>query len=266
MTNNPNPQLEDGYTRFANQILVDLCCYRLSGEEWQVLLCVFLKTYGYRKKEDWISLSQFHELTGMKKPSVIRAVKKLVSKNIVSKKANGKTCLYSYNKIKTTWNPLAKKLITPNNSEIVSKRANGVSNIANKSLQKSYPQKKQENDTKETIHSEAGKKEDINLEIITFFNEKFHASYQLTSGRSLKIRNRLATFTKQQILNAIEAMSKSPFHQGQNDRKWKANPDFILRSDEQIDNFLVQYQARHEKPTPTQPSLALLVEQAHKKL
>lgn len=141
---NKTPQLEDGYTRIAHKVLIDLASYRLSGEEWQALLCIFYKTYGFHKKEDWISLSQFYELTGMKKPSIIRALKKLINKNIVSKRANGKIILYSYNKLKTTWKPLAKKLI-------VSKRANDVSKSANKSLQKSYPHKIQDNNTKDNI-------------------------------------------------------------------------------------------------------------------
>lgn len=150
------PQLEDGYTRISNQIFIDLGSYRLSGEEWQILLCIFSKTYGYHKKEDWIALSQFHEFTGIKKPSIIRAIKKLVDKNIVSKKAKGSMSLYSYNKLKSTWKPLAKKLTISNKANDVYKKANGVSNKANKSLQKSYPQKIQDNITKETITKDIG--------------------------------------------------------------------------------------------------------------
>jgi phage replication O-like protein O len=85
-----NPQKENGYTVIANEILEALMRIRLSGEEWKCLLVILRKTYGWNKKEDKISLSQFVLMTGMKKQSVHRALKKLSSKNIssVSKKAD----------------------------------------------------------------------------------------------------------------------------------------------------------------------------------
>lgn len=124
-----NPQLEEGYIRIANEIWKALGHYRISGEEWLVLNCILSKTYGFNKKKDKISLSQFNEYTGMKKPSIIRAIKKLISKQIVSKSANDGINIYSFNKLYSTWKSLAKVLI-------VSNIANDVSKSANKSLAK----------------------------------------------------------------------------------------------------------------------------------
>ena len=103
------PQLENGYLRIANKIVDKLCSYRLSGEEWMVLLTILRKTYGYQKKEDVISLSQFFKATGLAKPSICRAINKLVKKKVISKKATGNGYSYCFNKIFTTWEPLAKK-------------------------------------------------------------------------------------------------------------------------------------------------------------
>lgn len=103
------------------EVLKALGGIRIPGEASQVLHIIMHKTYGYSGKScagDWISLSQFQRLTsGMKKPSIVRALKLLVSMKIVSEKANevgdvsenAKT-LYLINPRVEEWEPLAKKL------------------------------------------------------------------------------------------------------------------------------------------------------------
>ena len=83
-----NPQLENGYTRIANEIVEVLCRFRMPGECMQVLNCVFRKTYGYHKKEDWISNSQIVEMTGLQKGNASRALSKLITNKIVIKTDN----------------------------------------------------------------------------------------------------------------------------------------------------------------------------------
>jgi len=73
---------------------------------------------------------------------------------------------------------------------------------------------------------------------INYFNEKFKTSYQVTSERVKKLTIRLKMFTLEEILKALDNLSKSEFHQGDNDRGWKADPDFLIRNDEQIDKWL----------------------------
>ena len=53
-----NPQLEDGYTEIANEILEALMRLHLSPNQWQVILCIIRKTYGFKKKVDYIANSQ----------------------------------------------------------------------------------------------------------------------------------------------------------------------------------------------------------------
>ena len=60
-----SPQLEDGYTQISNELLEALCWMNLSPYEWRVLLWILRKTYGWKKKTDWISLSQFSKETGL---------------------------------------------------------------------------------------------------------------------------------------------------------------------------------------------------------
>ena len=121
-----NPQTENGYVKIATEIVEQFCRYRLSGEEWIILWVILRKTYGWTKKEDAISLSQFHSITKMKKPSIIRAIKNLSSKKIikVSNNANKTAQTYYFSKDYSKWEPLAKKLTLAKVLTKVSKKAN----------------------------------------------------------------------------------------------------------------------------------------------
>ncbi len=80
-----SPQLEDGFTKIANEILEALMRADISGHGWRLLMAVFRKTYGWNKKTDWISNSQFVNMTGLRKQRVNDAIKELIDKKIVSK-------------------------------------------------------------------------------------------------------------------------------------------------------------------------------------
>ena len=106
-----SPQLENGYTSIANKTIEALARIRISGEEMQVLWVILRKTYGWHKKEDEIPLSQFSLMTRLRKPDVIRAIKKLLSKRIIiSNIANDNLKRYRFNKDFDAWKPLAKML------------------------------------------------------------------------------------------------------------------------------------------------------------
>jgi len=59
-----NPQPENGHTDIANEIIEALWKINLSSYEWRVLLYLLRKTYGWHKKTDQISLSQFSGKSG----------------------------------------------------------------------------------------------------------------------------------------------------------------------------------------------------------
>jgi len=84
-----NPQAEDGHIDIAHEIAEAFARIRLSGEEVQCLWVIFRKTYGWKKLEDRISLSQFSEATGLKRQHVHRALKKLEERGVISVTKNG---------------------------------------------------------------------------------------------------------------------------------------------------------------------------------
>jgi len=106
-----SPQLEDGHISIAMEIWEALTAYRIPGEQMQCLMFILRKTYGWKKKQDSISLSQFMDATGMKKSSVARALKGLLSKKIIRviKKDNAKVKTYEFIKNFEQWAPAKKK-------------------------------------------------------------------------------------------------------------------------------------------------------------
>lgn len=147
------PQLENGYTKIANELLEAIAAIRIPGEAMQILLVIIRKTYGYCKKKDAISLSQFVSATGMKKPNVCRAINKLLDMNIIKplskkiikiiEKDNVYISEYELNKDCASWKPLSKKIT-------LSKKIKNVIEKDNLPLSKKIP-------TKETITKERKK-------------------------------------------------------------------------------------------------------------
>jgi phage replication O-like protein O len=78
-----NPQVEDGYTPIANEILEALARTKLSPNESRILFFLIRKTYGWKKKTDWISLSQFSKGTWLDRRNAHKAVKRLSDKRMV---------------------------------------------------------------------------------------------------------------------------------------------------------------------------------------
>jgi len=83
------PQLEDGHTQIANEILEQLSKVHLAPNQWQVLMCIIRKTYGFHKKVDYIANSQIVEATGLCKAVVSRAIHSLCDMKVLNR--NGKS-------------------------------------------------------------------------------------------------------------------------------------------------------------------------------
>ena len=80
-----------------------LSCLYISSSEWQVLMFVIRKTYGWHKKEDNISLTQFQKGTGLSRPTVIWAIKQLVRHALLVVKRNGLVNRYGFQKDHDKW-------------------------------------------------------------------------------------------------------------------------------------------------------------------
>ncbi len=73
------------FTRVPNEILEALARTHLSPYESKIIFFIIRKTYGWNKTEDWISLSQIVEGTGIAKPNVSRTLNSLKRRNIIER-------------------------------------------------------------------------------------------------------------------------------------------------------------------------------------
>jgi len=104
------PQVEDGHCDIANELLEAIIRTHFTSAESKVFWAIVRKTYGWRKKTDSISYSQFESLTGLNRRHVGPVLKSLIKKNIVlcSNAGERKTSDYGVQKDYERWCPLPK--------------------------------------------------------------------------------------------------------------------------------------------------------------
>ena len=107
-----SPQKEHGYTAIANEIMEALIRMDLSGQELRLILFVVRKTYGFHKKDDYISLSQMAKILGTSIVRCSQLVGRLQIRKILTVKENinGLTKKYRFNKNYEEWATLNKNI------------------------------------------------------------------------------------------------------------------------------------------------------------
>ncbi|MDR5611422.1 MULTISPECIES: replication protein [unclassified Arsenophonus] len=72
-------EIENGYTRIANELLESLASSDLTSRQLKVMLAIVRKTYGFGKKFDRISDSQIAEVTSLSRQNVNKAKNELIT-------------------------------------------------------------------------------------------------------------------------------------------------------------------------------------------
>lgn len=104
-------QVENGnYTRIVNRVLDELVKTPLLGAELAICLFIIRKTWGYGKKTDKISISQFQKGVKRSRPTIVKALKNLVLVNILELvkvgSQNNESSEWKFNKKYKDWNTL----------------------------------------------------------------------------------------------------------------------------------------------------------------
>lgn len=73
--------IDDGYTRVANELLEAIASADLTARQLKVMLAYVRKTYGFNKKTDRIADEQIAQVTGLSRQNVNKAKKELISMN-----------------------------------------------------------------------------------------------------------------------------------------------------------------------------------------
>jgi phage replication O-like protein O len=98
-----SPQLENGYTKLANELLDALISAGLTARQWAVSMAIIRKTYGFNKKADEIGLSQLAAMTGIDKAHLSRTVRELEAAKIIHRSAGVHGHSLSINKKYRQW-------------------------------------------------------------------------------------------------------------------------------------------------------------------
>lgn len=104
-----SPQVEDGHIKIANEIGEVLAKTNLSAYETRILWVIWRKTYGWHKKADQISVTQFQRLTGLHRRHVQRTIKRLMERNIIASTGYSRITTYQFQKDYTKWKDIASK-------------------------------------------------------------------------------------------------------------------------------------------------------------
>ena len=100
------PQIENGHVDIANELADAFAkCYFNAGES-RVLWSILRKTYGWHKKFDRISYTQFESLTGMGRQHIANAINSLIRRRIITRIGNNYKLEYGLNKNYDEWESL----------------------------------------------------------------------------------------------------------------------------------------------------------------
>lgn len=97
--------LDDGFTRIANELLEAVMRAGLSQHQLLVFMAVMRKTYGFNKKSDWVSNEQISVLTGILPHKCSAAKSALVKRGILTQTGR----VIGINKAVSEWSPLPVK-------------------------------------------------------------------------------------------------------------------------------------------------------------
>ncbi|MDW2635916.1 replication protein [Citrobacter portucalensis] len=235
--------LDDGYTRIANELLEAVMAADLTARQLKVVLAVIRKTYGFGKKFDRITNTQIAMMTGIHHTHVCKAKNEMIAMNIIV--TNGQAI--GVNKVISEWNFEISQV-----SESLAKTANKtLANLANghKPTRLNTKETIQKKEKKENTQSSGDDRELVKPEKrkpVKFDYDEYLSTYNEIVGdrlphaveaneeRQRKIRklvNSLATKNIDGFRAYVKAFMAAarPFHFGDNDRDWVANFDYLLR-------------------------------------
>ncbi|GGJ51193.1 replication protein [Virgibacillus salexigens] len=102
-----NPQIENGHTRVANEILNQIMKTNLNGTQFRLVIAIWRYTYGFQRKEYEMSSSYLAKLLNTKSRSQVdRELTSLIDKGVLTVKGIGEkgARVLSFNKNYKDWN------------------------------------------------------------------------------------------------------------------------------------------------------------------
>ncbi|EPJ2464076.1 replication protein [Escherichia coli] len=196
--------IDDGYTRFANELLEAIASADLTARQLKVMLAYVRKTYGFNKKTDRIADEQIAQLTGLSRQNVNKAKKELISMNCLFMDGNQigvnrEVYAWQFSKCLQVSN-FVSKLETKNVSKLETL------NVSKLETHKRHSLKKKENINKPPISPKkiSQKFDPLETELPDWLSAETWLSwvtYRKEIGKSIK--------SKQSVTQAINVLSRS---------------------------------------------------------
>ncbi|EPN2701081.1 replication protein [Proteus mirabilis] len=239
--------LDNGYTKLANELYEELIGANLTKNQAKVAHAICRKTYGFNKKTDRISDSQLAELTRLPRQKVNKAKNELIAMKVIVKVGMA----IGPNKNLTEWDiPDCHQngvIVTKTVTKSVTKSVTALSPKQGHTKETITKEKKESN-TPLTPHEVKGgesakptkrKSTPINYdEYLNAYNEEVgdrlpHA-VEANEKRKTRIRKIIKNLATSNVdgwrayVRAFVRMAK-PFYFGENDTGWTADIDYLLR-------------------------------------
>lgn len=195
---NGNPQIQDGYTKIANELLEAIVLFKFSERQYKVFFAILRKTYGFNKTNDEISLSQLSILCNLPVNHVSTVITQLVKLNVICKKQGKYAHNLMINKQYDTWGLHNVECL---NMELrnVDKRVTslGVLGLHNMEVQNTTPKE----NTK-----------DICIECLNYLNEKSKKNFRPVKANLDFIKARLKEYSIDDLKHVIDVKVSQWFY------------------------------------------------------
>ncbi|HCR2016739.1 TPA: replication protein [Enterobacter asburiae] len=236
-------QLEEGFTRLANELLEATMSSGLPETELCIVMAVWRKTYGFSKKMDWISNEQLGEMILKHYTHCSTAKNNLIRKKVLvqeGRKIGINTTISEWQtknngKCLTLAEPAKKTLAEPANAPL-----QNLLTTKETTQKKEIKQNTQSScDDHSPVKPARRKTLRINYEeYLDAYNEivgdRLPHAVEANAERKRKLKTLIGSLATKNLdgfkayVNAFMRMAR-PFHFGDNDRGWSADFDYLLR-------------------------------------
>jgi phage replication O-like protein O len=222
------PQLEDGFTRIANELFEAILGAGFTQRQILVLLTVLRKTYGYGKKEDDMSAAQIGQMCDVKRNHVTEVIGQLVSYNVLTRSPGTFGLVLGINKNYRRWvvpkkdtqSRIGTSSTQPESSESVDQTGSSPNSGLVPNRDESSPNLGQVDSpnlghTKENLPKETQKKSDTHepddtiSEVLAYLNDRAGRNFRLVKSNMKFVAARLKSgATLEQCKAVIDAKVK----------------------------------------------------------
>jgi len=203
-------QLENGFTRLANEILENTAKAKLTATQYEIIQIIWRYTYGFNRKEHNLSLSFIANAIGRDGRQIQRALKDLERRKIIIQVIGHNKRLISFNKDWTSWTKGVGETTNGNSTNWLNYQE-GIGETTKGTIGRTANQERKKENIKEiaidlSSYSASTKKpyEDYFVKVWEAYHNK-KGKNKVTSKQKLMLYNEVP---EEQMLKAIEKYKK----------------------------------------------------------